>query len=158
MLKMTIQSNEIELRPASIDEIISLREEVIIRGTNRDSPYFDGDRDETTRHFGAFIGTKPIGCLSFMRKEWEGTPAWQLRGMATAPDYRGSGVGKILLQLAEEAVMEESGIRLLWCNARAAAAGFYEKQGWKIVSDEFLIPGVGPHYKMLKDLRSMFFD
>jgi len=152
MIKKNIHSNEIVFRQAPIDEIISLRGEVIIRGTNRDTPYFDGDRDEATRHFGAFAGTRTVGCLSFMRKEWEGKPAWQLRGMATAPDYRGVGAGKILLRLAEEAVTKESGIRLLWCNARTGAVGFYEKQGWKIVSDEFTIPGVGPHFKMMKEL------
>jgi hypothetical protein len=44
---------------------------------------------------------------------------------------------------------------LLWCNARRTipAAGFYQKQGWTIVSDIFEIPTAGPHVKMSKRLK-----
>lgn len=145
---MTGKPDSIQYRQADIEEIIELRNLVIIQGTDRDTPYFDGDRDQTTRHFGAFRDGEVIGCLSFMLNEWQGRPAWQLRGMATHPSLQGTGIGWALLDAAVRQIRDESGVRLLWCNARSAAVGFYQKMGWKVVSNEFIIPAVGPHNKM----------
>jgi len=147
--------HSVVFRIARLEEIVGLREAVLIRGTDRDTPYFEGDRDETTLHFGAFLENRVLGCLSFMQHEWMGNPAWQLRGMATDPDFRDAGVGTRLLAQAEAALAKRSDIRQFWCNARSAAVGFYRKQGWTVVSDEFQIPGVGPHYKMTKTLAKV---
>jgi len=141
-------------REATLDEIIGLRQAVIIAGTDRDSPYFPGDRDETTRHFGAFDADRLVGCLTFMLNEWDGRPAWQLRGMATDPECQGKGIGRELLRHAEDTLRRDSDVSQLWCNARLAAVGFYVKQGWRVVSDEFTIKGVGPHHKMTKTLTA----
>ena len=139
-------------RAATLEEIITLREEVIIRGTNRSEPYFEGDRDPTTRHFGAFEGDRTVGCLTFLPRVWKGEPAWQLRGMATHPEYQLTGIGAGLLAFAERSLLAEGPLRLFWCNARTPATGFYVKQGWRIASEEFPVEGVGPHFKMVKDL------
>ena len=37
----------------------------------------------------------------------------------------------------------------MWCDARVAAAGFYERMGFTVVTDEFDKPGIGPHVGML---------
>ena len=145
------QSNRYPCRVAAIDEIVDLRRETIIAGTGRASPYFEGDRDDTTLHFGAFAGARAVGCLTFLLNEYEGRPAWQLRGMATALELRGKGIGRRLLAFAEETLRGHSDARRMWYNARASAVGFYEKTGWRAVSDAFEIPGVGPHYRMVKE-------
>lgn len=143
---------EIVIRQASLSEIIGLRQEAIIAGTDRSTPEFPGDHAEGTRHFGAFAGGQTVGCATFLCSAWEDVPAWHLRGMATRLEYRGQGVGSRLLEFAETTLCREWPIRILWCNARIQAAGFYVKHGWRIVTDEFPIEGVGPHYRMLKDL------
>ena len=152
MRNVIINSKRIVLREASFDEIIGLREAVIIAGTVRPSREFPGDHDETTHHFGAFDGEQNVGCLTMMRTEWDGRPAWQLRGMATTPEWQGKGAGRELLHFTEETLAHDSDIRQLWCNARLSAAGFYLKQGWSIASDKFMVEGVGPHHKMTKPL------
>jgi ribosomal protein S18 acetylase RimI-like enzyme len=76
-----------------------------------------------------------------------GFPAYQLRGMATAPEARGRGLGRALVH-ACIAFAREDGAELVWCNARVGAVGFYHKQGFEIVGDEFEIPDVGPHFRM----------
>jgi GNAT superfamily N-acetyltransferase len=134
---------------AKLEEILPLRQAVIIEGTDRDSPYFPGDNDPGTCHVGVFENGKCIGCGTFLRSEWEGAPAWKLRGMATDPEWRNRGVGREVLIFAEQ-VAAESGIRIFWCNARQTAAPFYEKLGWTIVSELFDVPGIGPHYTMMK--------
>ncbi|MFB3785290.1 MAG: GNAT family N-acetyltransferase [bacterium] len=148
---VTIES--VECRIARLEDIIGLRQEVLIKGTGRVSPEFPGDRDATTRHFGAFYQERILGCLTFMLNEWLGNPAWQLRGMATDPAFTGKGIGRKLLRFAETHLLRVSPVRRLWCNARTGAVGFYLKQGWRLESDEFLIPGVGPHYKMSKTIE-----
>ncbi len=137
-----------------MEEIIPLRQDVIIRGTDRSTPYFDGDHDETTKHYGAFSGDAIFCCLSMYHVDFEDQPAFQLRGMATHPDARGVGLGRELIRYVEETLSAETGITLFWCNARTSAVGFYKKQGWQTIADEFNIPGVGPHYKMKKIYRS----
>jgi len=153
MREITIDSKNIVLREAAFDEIVGLREAVIIAGTDRNSPEFSGDHDETTHHFGAFNGEANIGCLTMMLTTWADGPAWQLRGMATTPEHQGKGAGRELLHFTEQTLGRDSGIRQFWCNARLSAVGFYQKQGWSIASEQFVIAGVGPHHKMAKTLE-----
>jgi N-acetylglutamate synthase-like GNAT family acetyltransferase len=138
-------------RRATLAEILELRHAVLRPGLPREAAAFEGDDEDATRHFGAFAPSGEIlGCLSLMRRPWRGADAHQLRGMATDPTHGRSGVGRALLAYALGAVAEETGIAVAWCNARTEAAGFYRRLGWEIVSGPFDIPGVGPHYLMLR--------
>jgi predicted GNAT family N-acyltransferase len=89
--------------------------------------------------------------LTLHLSEWEGRSAYQLRGMATEEVVRGTGVGKTLLEAAEKFVRGTE-VRRLWCNARVPAMGFYEKAGWRVVSEEFEIPTAGPHVRMVREV------
>ncbi len=139
-----------ETRWTRLDEILPLRQEVIIAGTDRESPYLPGDDEPSTRHAGVFENGACISCASFMRSEWEGRPAWQLRGMATAPAWQRQGIGRALLAFADAALRDEYGSAPMWCNARETAVGFYERLGWSVVSERFLTPGVAYHYRMVR--------
>jgi ribosomal protein S18 acetylase RimI-like enzyme len=72
---------------------------------------------------------------------------WQLRGMAVADGFQKQGLGGELVRACTEAIRKAGGQRI-WCNARKSAANFYAGHGWKIVSEEFDIPTVGPHFRM----------
>jgi predicted GNAT family N-acyltransferase len=149
MTPVLVMGRDVRLRRASLDEILALRHTVLRPGLPPESAAFDGDDEPETRHFGAFDGPETIGCLSCLRRDRDGE-AHQLRGMATAPAVRGVGVGRALLGFAEEMLVAETGVRGLWCNARVESIGFYERLGWEVVSDEFDVPGVGPHRVMTK--------
>lgn len=131
------------------EAIRPLRHAVLRPGLPADSACFPGDEATGTIHLAARSGGQVVGCASFMRSEFAGEPAWQLRGMATAPEWRGRGVGARLLVHAD-ALLADEPIRLLWCNARVIAIGFYERQGWSVVSEEFDIPTAGPHRRMTR--------
>lgn len=139
----------VEHRRARLEEILSLREAVIIAGTNRPSE-FPGDRDGETIHFGAFAGEKNVCCGTFLLTDWFGEPAYQLRGMATAPELRGKGIGAAMLAAAERYIAENTPVRQLWCSARLGAVAFYQKLGWSVISDIYEVPNVGPHRKMCR--------
>jgi predicted GNAT family N-acyltransferase len=135
-------------RRVAVEEILPLRHRILRAGLPFETACFDGDHDATARHYAAVSGDEPACCLSLMRSEWEGRPAWQLRGMATAEGLQGRGLGRRLLEMAvAEARHDEPG-RVFWCNARTSAVGFYEKLGWRVRSEPFDVPTAGPHVKM----------
>ena len=69
--------------------------------------------------------------------------------MATEADVRGAGFGAALVAACVEHVAASGGGEL-WCNARMGAVGFYRRMGFDVVSDEFEIPGIGPHVVMVR--------
>jgi predicted GNAT family N-acyltransferase len=68
--------------------------------------------------------------------------------MATDAAVRGSGAGRLLVAEGLARVSARGG-DLVWCDARMTAAGFYERMGFTVVTDEFEKPGIGPHVGML---------
>ena len=139
------------IRRVALDEVIDLRHRVLREGLPREAAVFEGDSASDARHYGAFDHDRLIGCVTLHPSRWDGDPAWQLRGMAVADAHRSRGIGRRLLDFLEQD-LAGSPVRLLWCNARAPAAAFYQKFGWRIVSNVFEIPTAGPHVKMVKRL------
>lgn len=116
--------------------------------------HFDGDFDELTFHLGAFEGDELASVASFYlksHKNFKEEYQYQLRGMATLPDYQKKGFSRSLLKTAYP-IIKANHVSLLWCNARAHAVDFYKKAGFEIKSDEFEIEGIGPHYLMAINL------
>lgn len=144
----------ITVRRTTLEEILCLRERILIVGTDRTSPEFSGDRDGYTRHYAVYQLDQVIGCATLIRSAWQGKPAWQLRGMATDDRWQGRGVGSALLAFIEQDGGHDPTVDCFWCNARLQAIPFYEKHGWQVVSDAFMIEGVCMHKKMVKWFRN----
>ncbi len=148
--------------PVTLDRIIDLRHRILRAGLPLNTAHFDDDGKEHTTHYAAFLNNdegkpsgRPICCATFILNPYDSVPAWQLRGMATEVAYQGRGVGKQLLETAQRELAshpEYAYVEMMWCNAREPAAKFYEKNGWRRVSDVFDIPTAGPHIKMTKDI------
>ncbi|MFK7929038.1 MAG: GNAT family N-acetyltransferase [Myxococcota bacterium] len=151
------QIQGVDIRRATAHELLDLRHRVLRQGRPRDTAHMDGDGHARTRHWIAKNGDDVIGGVSLMQTPWPATepapfdpaPQHQLRGMATAPAWRGKGVGAALL-----AVLEREADAPLWCNARTGARGFYAKHGWVVVGEPFEIPDVGPHVRMVRELTA----
>ena len=149
-LSMVVGSKSIIVRMASIGEIVPLRHRILRAGLPMDEARFQFDEVSTTRHVAAFDDSQAICCATFQLNAWENEPAWQLRGMATEEVWQGMGLGKAVLRFATELAMEDSPVRLFWCNARVPALDFYRRQGWVERSEVFDIPTAGPHRKMIR--------
>src|SRR5438309_1913976 len=116
-----------EIRIISVAEAIPLRHAVLRPGRPTETAHFPGDDAHSTRHFGAFRDGTLLAIASLYRvdmPEMAGVTAIQLRGMATAEKARGTGLGRTLLQ-ACIVFARQTGVGLIWCNARASAVGFY---------------------------------
>ena len=91
MAEIMVGSVAVRIGPAKLADIIDLRHVVLREGLPRDAAIFEGDEAATSHHFAAFADGKCVGCATFHLNEWEGKPAYQLRGMATAPEFRSAG-------------------------------------------------------------------
>jgi predicted GNAT family N-acyltransferase len=112
-----------------------------------------GDDDPSTFHLAARTAEgQVVGVVRFHPNPcpWrpEARAAWQLRGMATDPAVRGSGVGRLLVGDGLARVARLGG-DLVWCDARAVAAGFYERMGFTVVTEPYEISPIGPHLGMV---------
>ncbi len=129
-----------------------IRSEMLRKDLPLDSCHFDGDNEDSTFHLGAYINDKLASVASFYLKNNEKFSEeyqYQLRGMATLHSYQGQGLSQALLRTAFP-IIKANHVKLVWCNARIAAIGFYTKVGFEVASEEFEIPGVGTHKLMFK--------
>jgi GNAT superfamily N-acetyltransferase len=144
-----LEVSGIRIERVTVEEIIDLRHVVLRAGLPRESAKFSGDDDPQAVHLAAKMGTKVIGCATFLVNDWNGEQACQLRGMAVDPAEQRRGVGRLLLAEVE-VIAAEKKVGLLWANVRKIAVAFYQNCGWEIASDEFDIPTAGPHFKMIR--------
>jgi N-acetylglutamate synthase-like GNAT family acetyltransferase len=74
----------------------------------------------------------------------------KFRQMAIHPKLQGKGIGKTLLEDAEQ-LAKEKGFEEVVLHARKTAIGFYEKAGYRIFGEPFLEVTI-PHSAMEKML------
>lgn len=138
------------VRFIKIEEALPLRNVVLRNGRlTPDECRFPSDNLPGSFHLGYFNGEEIICIASFHPQaygEYSGV-GYQLRGMATADGYKGKGVGSKLVKFAKQYLQGDSA-DYIWCNAREVAVRFYERSGFNIVSPQFDVPGIGPHYVM----------
>ncbi len=164
------------MKRCAVDQILPLRHAVLRAGKPFETAKFSHDEESATVHYGLFEEGRVKVCLTLMRSELskkeallgvvggltvgkleisdlevdseEMVSAWQLRGMATEAASQGKGLGGALIQFAVDDVQREGFSRVFWCNAREVAVPFYTRNGWEVISGEFDVPGIGPHFKM----------
>ncbi len=137
------------IRFISTQETLTLRSSELRDGQDINLCYFEGDEEPTTFHVGYFEDTKLISVATFHKNSREGLNGigFQLRGMATHPDYQKRGIGNQLLNFAI-VFLRGQNANYLWCNARKAAYRFYLGIGFEFISQEFEIPKIGMHRVM----------
>ena len=130
------------------DEALSLRNLLLRGGKLTDEQCrFPTDDLPGDFHLGYFAGDDLVCIASFHPQSYGGFigNGYQLRGMATSEKWRGQGIGNQLLNFGIVYLRGQKA-NYLWCNARKSALQFYLNMGFEVVSDEFELPGIGPHY------------
>ncbi|BAP46122.1 GNAT family N-acetyltransferase [Pseudomonas sp. 21LCFQ02] len=98
--------------------------------------------DADAVHFLANEGDYPIGTARLL-------PDGEIGRLSVLKDWRGLKVGEALLgAVLSEA--EKRGLQQQKLSAQVHAAPFYERFGFRVVSDEFLEAGL-PHVDMLRE-------
>lgn len=146
-----------DIRVVSAEMVRPVRQRVLRPHQRAEELVYPGDDDADTFHLGAFDASGLIVAILSMYRhaqpphEPADEPrAWRIRGMASIPEARGTGLGRALVEHARDRAWGSDGDPI-WCNARQAAFGFYEKLGFRIVGGVFEIEGIGPHAVMVLD-------
>jgi GNAT superfamily N-acetyltransferase len=132
------------VRRATAAEVLPLRAKILRPNRPVDDARWDCDALPDTRHWLLEERGRVLGVATVLSSPITEGPEWQLRGMAVDDGQQGRGLGRRLLDGLVAEVAQP-----LWCNARLSAVPFYEKAGWRVISDAFDIPGVGPHKRMI---------
>ena len=128
-------------------QMIKLREDILRKplGLGFDANELEEEKDNML--IGAFEDEDMLGCCMLV-EEKPGTV--RLRQMAVLNDLQGKGIGRALMNFAEN-IARDHGYKILSMHARKNAIGFYEKMGYKVTGDEFIEITI-PHYVMEKQL------
>ena len=134
----------LELSNLELYEILKTRQEVFV--VEQNCPYMDiDDADKDALHVLSWNGSERINaCLRvFYRDETAGIV--QIGRVVTLD--RGIGLGGQILHKGIEVALERFNTKKLYLEAQTYAVGFYEREGFKVVSEPFLEDGI-PHVKM----------
>jgi GNAT superfamily N-acetyltransferase len=139
----------------STEETLPLRSRILRDGRPLAECRFAQDDLPGTFHLGAICTDRLAGIATFCPVGLETVTGcgYQLRGMAVDSLQQNLGIGRLLLLAGEERLSVVGDVHYLWCNARVSACEFYERNGFAYLSEEFEIPEVGPHRRMIKWLR-----
>jgi GNAT superfamily N-acetyltransferase len=128
-------------------QMVKLRDDILRRplGLTFTQEELDAERDNML--IAAFEEERILGCCMLLE---EGPGIIRLRQMAVLNDLQGKGVGRALMNFAEN-LARDRGFRSIRMHARLNAVGFYEKVGYRVKGDQFIEVTI-PHYVMEKSL------
>ena len=154
---MSSAPSTIDVGPIAASDTWPLRKRVLRPHQEGDAVVLGGDDDPRAAHLGARDADGTIvGIATISPQDCPWAPdrpsAWRLRGMATADELRGRGVGGLVLAAAVRHARER-GASLVWCNARVGALVFYGRAGFVAAGERYVDPLLGPHVPMQLDLE-----
>ena len=95
------------------------------------------EEDSKGLHYGLWKADRLIAVLSLFIEKEEA----QFRKFATLVSEQQKGYGSLLLKhVLEEAAQKK--VKRIWCNARVAKVGFYEKFGMQVTDHTFRKKGI----------------
>ena len=128
-------------------QMVKLREDILRKplGLTFDTQELEDEKKNLL--IGAFEDDNMLGCCMLVEENSESV---KLRQMAVLNALQGKGIGRALMQFAEN-LARDHGYKVLTMHARKHAVGFYEKMGYKVKGEEFQEVSIA-HYEMQKEL------
>lgn len=128
-------------------QMIKMRDDILRKplGITFDNSELEQEKDNLL--IAAFEDERMLGCCMLVE---ESLKIVRLRQMAVLNDLQGKGIGRALMQFAEN-LARDRGYKKISMHARKNAVGFYEKMGYKVTSAEFMEISIA-HYVMEKEL------
>jgi predicted GNAT family N-acyltransferase len=128
-------------------QMVKLRDDILRKplGLRFTPEELENEKDNLL--IGAFEDGNILACCMLVEEK---SDVVKLRQMAVLNVVQGKGIGRALMQFAEN-LARDHGYKVLTMHARKNAVGFYEKMGYKVKGDEFQEVSI-PHYEMQKEL------
>jgi GNAT superfamily N-acetyltransferase len=140
----------LETRPIAAADTRQLRQALLRPHQSAEELVYQGDDSPGTLHIGGFRSGRLVGIATVTKRrrpDSEEPEAWQVLGMAVDHGHRGYGLGGLMLERCLEHAAGRRA-RLVWCNARIRAVGFYEHYGFRSIGEPFPLPHIGIHFLM----------
>ncbi len=128
-------------------QMLRLRNEILRKPLGLDFSAEEVEKEKSNLHIAAYEDGKMLGCCMLVE---ENPATVRLRQMAVINDLQGKGIGRALMQFAEN-LARDRGYKSITMHARKNATGFYEKLGYKKIGSEFQEITI-PHFVMVKEL------
>lgn len=128
-------------------QMVKLRDDILRKPLGLGFTQEELEREKTNIHIVAYEDERMLGCCMLVEEQPQTV---RLRQMAVMNDLQGKGIGKALMQFAEN-IARDRGYKRITMHARKNALGFYEKMGYRKIGTEFHEITI-PHYVMEKEL------
>jgi len=128
-------------------QMVDLRYHILRKPLGMSFTQEELNEEKDNIHIGCFDDDKLEGCFMLVPIN---NATVQLRQMAVIAGLQGKGIGKVLMQFAEN-ISRDLGYKKIMMHARKTAIGFYEKLGYTTTGKEFLEVTI-PHFAMEKEL------
>jgi predicted GNAT family N-acyltransferase len=128
-------------------QMVDLRNQILRKPLGLQFNENELEQEKEDMLIGAFEDDQMLGCCLLTKTAPDTV---RLRQMAVKTGLQGKGIGRVLMQFAEN-LARDRGMKKLVMHARKTAVGFYEKLGYKVKGEEFEEVTI-PHYVMEKEL------
>jgi ribosomal protein S18 acetylase RimI-like enzyme len=128
-------------------QMVKLRDDILRKPLGLTLSPTELEKEKDHLLISAYEDDQLLGCCMLVEQDPQTV---RLRQMAVLNDLQGKGIGKALMNFAEN-LARDRGYRTITMHARKNAIGFYEKMGYKIKGNEFEEITI-PHFVMEKKL------
>lgn len=128
-------------------QMIELRRQILRKPLGLEFSEEELAKEKDDMLIGAFEDDQMLGCCLLTEVAADKV---RLRQMAVIPGLQGKGIGRVLMQFAENLARDRC-YKKITMHARKSAVGFYEKLGYEVTGEEFEEVTI-PHYVMEKNL------
>lgn len=132
---------------AEYKQMLKLRDDILRKPLGLTFSKEELEKEKNNLLMAAYEDDQMLGCCMLVEEDPQTV---RLRQMAVLNDLQGKGIGKALMNFAEN-LARDRGYKKITMHARKNAIGFYEKMGYKQVGGEFQEITI-PHYVMEKRL------
>ncbi|HKO80371.1 MAG TPA: GNAT family N-acetyltransferase [Chitinophagaceae bacterium] len=128
-------------------QMVKLRDAILRKPLGLSFTPEDLEKEKDNMLIGAFEDDRMLGCCMLVEEQPD---IVRLRQMAVLNDLQGKGIGRALMNFAEN-IARDRGYKIIRMHARNNSVGFYEKVGYKVKGNQFIEITI-PHYVMEKEL------
>ena len=128
-------------------QMLKMRDEILRKPLGLKISDTEIEKEKDNLFIAAFEDEQMLGCCMIVEMDPQKA---RLRQMAVLNNLQGKGIGRALIQFAEN-IARDHGYRVMSMHARKPTVPFFEKMGYKVTSPEFIEITIA-HYEMEKEL------
>lgn len=129
-------------------QMVQLRTDILRKPLGLSFTPEELEKEKNNILIAAYEDDKMLGCCMLIRQD---DAEIRLRQMAVLNNLQGKGIGRAILQFAEN-IARDYGYSKITMHSRKSSTPFFEKLGYTICSDEFQEISI-PHFEMEKALK-----